>query len=49
MESLVKAGLMEYAGRKSFVPEPFYRITSAGHQLLRWVSAQPSPDGRIAS
>ena len=32
---LVDAGLMELAGRKSFVPDPHYRITPAGREALR--------------
>jgi hypothetical protein len=35
MDALVAAGLMEYAGRKSFVPDPYYRITSAGRSAIR--------------
>ncbi len=35
MDALVAAGLMESAGRKSFVPDPYYRITSAGRAALR--------------
>ena len=35
MDALVAAGLMEYAGRKSFVPDPYYKITSAGRAALR--------------
>ena len=35
MDGLVAAGLMEDAGRKSFVPDPYYRITGAGREALR--------------
>ena len=35
MDSLVAAGLMEYAGRKSCVPDPYYRLTSKGRTALR--------------
>lgn len=35
MDELVSAGLMEYAGRKSFVPAPYYKITSKGRAALR--------------
>lgn len=35
MDSLVERGLMIYAGRKSFVPHPYYRITSKGREALR--------------
>lgn len=35
MDALVAAGLMESAGRKSFVPDEYFRITSAGRSALR--------------
>lgn len=35
MKSLVASGLMESAGRKSFVPDEYFRITSAGRAALR--------------
>lgn len=35
MQSLVDAGLMEFGGRKSFVPDPYFRITEAGLEALR--------------
>ena len=35
MDALVTAGLMEYAGKKSFVPDPYYKITSKGRAALR--------------
>ena len=35
MDSLVERGLMEYAGRKSFVPDPYYRITLKGFEVLQ--------------
>ncbi len=35
MDVLVASGLMEYAGRKSFVPDAYYRITSKGRDILR--------------
>jgi hypothetical protein len=35
MEKLVCAGLMESAGRKSFVPDEYFRITSKGRLALR--------------
>lgn len=34
MDKLVEAGLMEYAGRKSFVPDPYYKLTGAGREAL---------------
>ena len=30
MQKLIELGLMEFAGRKSFVPDPYFRITDAG-------------------
>lgn len=30
MDLLVERGYMEYAGRKSFVPDPYYRLTPKG-------------------
>lgn len=30
MDILCEYGLMEYAGRKPFVPDPYYRATTAG-------------------
>jgi hypothetical protein len=35
MDALVAAGLMESAGRKSFVPDEYFRITGAGRTALR--------------
>lgn len=35
MEALVAAGLMESAGRKSFVPDEYFSITSAGRKTLK--------------
>jgi hypothetical protein len=35
MNALVAAGLMESAGRKSFVPDEYFRITGAGRRALR--------------
>lgn len=35
MDNLVAAGLMVSAGRKSFVPDEYFRITSAGRAALR--------------
>lgn len=35
MDALVAAGLMEFAGKKSFVPDAYYRITSKGRAVLR--------------
>ena len=34
MDELVKLGLMESAGRKSFVPDEYFRITRAGRDRL---------------
>jgi len=35
MQALVEAGLMESAGCKSFVPDPYYRMTGKGREVLR--------------
>ncbi len=35
MDALVACGMMEFAGRKSFVPDAYYRITSKGRAMLR--------------
>lgn len=43
MVVLVSLGFMEPAGRKSFVPEPYYRITTAGHDALRAYFARRLP------
>lgn len=34
MQELVEGGLMEFAGKKSFVPDPYFRITKAGKEAL---------------
>lgn len=41
MDALVAAGLMEYAGRKSFVPDPYYRVTGAGLEALKAAKVKP--------
>lgn len=41
MQRLVAAGLMEFAGRKSFVPDSYFRITSCGREA--WAANRP-PD-----
>jgi len=38
-KELVDEGLMEYAGRKSFVPDPYYRLTSKGRTAIREVES----------
>lgn len=35
MEALCDAGFMEFAGKKSFVPDPYYRVTSAGKKAIK--------------
>lgn len=35
MQELVAAGLMVYAGRKSFVPDPYFQLTGNGREALR--------------
>lgn len=34
MQELVAAGLMEYAGRKSFVPDLYFSLTRKGRETL---------------
>lgn len=34
MTRLVENGLMEYAGRKSFVPDPYFKLTAEGRKYL---------------
>jgi hypothetical protein len=43
MQVLVAAGLMESAGRKSFVPDEYFRITSTGREAL--CAAMEDDDG----
>jgi len=40
MDALIAAGLMEFAGWKSFVPDAYYRITSKGRSVLRELKKQ---------
>lgn len=35
MDELEALGLMQFIGRKSFVPDPYYGITAAGRKALR--------------
>ena len=35
MQGLVQAGLMESAGRKSFVMDEYFRLTAKGREYLR--------------
>jgi hypothetical protein len=35
MDVLVAAGYMQSAGRKSFVPDEYFRLTRAGRAVLR--------------
>ena len=35
MDVLVALGFMIYAGKKSFVPEPYYQATPAGRAYLK--------------
>ena len=35
MTELCDEGMMEFLGRKSFVPEGYYKITSKGQEALR--------------
>jgi len=34
MQELCESKMMEYVGRKSFVPDPYYRITSYGESVI---------------
>jgi hypothetical protein len=36
MQILVKEGLMESAGHKSFVPDEYFRLTNKGKMELKW-------------
>lgn len=40
MQELVAAGLMDCAGNKSFVPEPYFSLTSKGRKVLRETTSQ---------
>ena len=40
MQELVAAGLMADAGRKSFVPDPYYQLTGKGREALRLITEQ---------
>jgi hypothetical protein len=35
MQELVTAGLMEFAGMKSFVPDKYFKLTRAGREALQ--------------
>ena len=45
MDALVAAGLMQSAGHKSFVPDEYFRITSAGRAALRAQNVEVSHGG----
>jgi hypothetical protein len=34
MDMLCELGLMELAGKKSFVPDPYYRVTAKGKKAV---------------
>ena len=34
MDELCEAGLMELVGKKSFVPDPYYRVTEEGKKAV---------------
>lgn len=40
MDVLVAAGLMQSAGRKSFVPDEYFRITAAGRNALNAIAIE---------
>lgn len=46
MQGLVGAGLMAPAGRKSFVPEPYFALTNKGRAVLSAgaVARKPNAD-----
>lgn len=35
MQELVAAGMMVYAGRKSYVPDPYFTLTRKGREALQ--------------
>ena len=35
MQELVEEGMMQFAGRKSFVPDPYFLLTSKGREQLK--------------
>lgn len=35
MQELVAEGLMTFAGRKSFVPDPYFQLTEKGREALQ--------------
>ena len=35
MQALVEQGLMESAGRKSFVPDEYFRLTDTGKEVVK--------------
>lgn len=35
MDALCEAGLMECVGKKSFVPDPYYRVTRLGREAVK--------------
>jgi len=44
MQQLIALGLMQSAGRKSFVPDEYFSMTASGRAALReWRAAQPKP------
>lgn len=34
MDELCELGFMKFVGEKPFVPDPYYRVTTAGRQAL---------------
>lgn len=45
MDVLVARGLMQSAGRKSFVPDEYFRITAAGRTALQSPNVKADPQG----
>ena len=45
MQELVREGLMVFAGRKSFVPDPYFQLTVKGQESLR-EGSEPRKEAR---
>lgn len=48
MQELVAAGLMVSVGRKSFVPDEYFKLTAAGYEALKNRPAPPGGSGHDA-
>lgn len=49
MQALVAAGLMQFAGRVSWVPDPYFRITDAGRDAWRQQRPEPKPMPKVSA